>query len=491
MTTGSTLHRRLVAVAFAPVLLLVACTSEEAEPMTVKVTRTSVTSSVTATGKLQAITEQNLGFPEAGKLVELNVAVGQPVEPGQVLARLDDFDSRQELEAASAQLAQEQAVLARIRDDNEVNAAEDDVKRSRDVLDATEEQAEAVDHANASAVEEAERRLKLDEKILEDTKDRARDTCDGFALAGRSRNCDAAQARVEEARRQVRESKAELDQAEEKQRVEHAQQELAIENARRDLTAAKNEAEGARGERPHNIDEQAAIVSRLQVDVDTAVRHVENTVLRAPAAGKIASINGAVGEFLAGGSATTPLAPGGTVPLPDAGSSVSSGDDVGGDGDRPGNSAFIVLDDVNSFRIVAPFAETDAARVQLNQQVQVTFDALPDLARTGSVVGIAPTGTDIQGVTSYYVTIVLGELDPQLMDGQTAAVHVVVDKLDNTLVVPNAAVQQSGRTGIVTVQEADGTRRQVQVELGLSGDGLTQVVAGLHEGQQVVIDQAE
>jgi HlyD family secretion protein len=491
--------RRLGAAALAPMLLLVACTSEESEPVTVKVARASVTSTVTATGTLTAITEQKLGFPEGGKLVEVNVAVGQQVEQGQVLARIDDFPARKELEAARAQVAQESAALARIRDGNHVKAAEDDVERASEVLAATEEQAEAADDAYASAVEEAERDLDEDREALEDTgsREECEDSDSGDAreggedgdrralFSGRS-GC----AQIEAAEREVSDSEAALEQAEQKRRIEVAQYELAVENARRDLDAANNKAESARRDHPHNIDEQTAIVSQLQVGVDTALRSVENTVLRAPAAGRITSLNGVVGEFIGGGTGTTPLAPGGTSPLPDAASRVSSGDDVGSDGDGSG-SAFIVLDNVDTFQIVAPFAETDAARLQPNQQVEVTFDAVPDLTRTGNVVSVAPTGTDIQGVTSYYAVIVLSELDPRLMDGQTASAHVIVDQLDNTLVVPNAAIQRSGQTGLVMVREPDGSQRQVQVELGLAGDSVTQVVAGLREGQQVVVAEAE
>ena len=492
--------RRIGAAALAPMLLLVACTSEESEPVTVKVSRASVTSSVTATGTLKAVTEQKLGFPEGGKLVEVNVTVGQQVEPGQVLARIDDFPARKELEAAQAQVAQESAALARIRDGNHVKAAEDDVARASEVLAATEEQAEAADDAYASAVEEAERELAEDREALEDTESRgecedsdSRDAREGGEdgdrrelLSGRS-GC----AQIEAAEREVSDSEAALEQAEQKRRIEVAQYELAVENARRDLDAANNKAESARRDHPHNIDEQTAIVSQLQVGVDTALRSVENTVLRAPAAGRITSLNGVVGEFIGGGTGTTPLAPGGRSPLPDEASRVSSGDDVGSDGGGSGGSAFIVLDNVDTFQIVAPFAETDAARLQPNQQVEVTFDAVPDLTRTGNVVSIAPTGTDIQGVTSYYAVIVLNELDPRLMDGQTASAHVIVDQLDNTLVVPNAAIQRSGQTGLVTVREPDGSQRQVQVELGLAGDSVTQVVAGLREGQQVVVAEAE
>ena len=476
-----------------PLVLLVSCGSgDEPQPMTVKVSRATVTSSVTATGSLQAIKEQKLGFADAGKLVELNVAVGQQVEQGQILARIDDFSARKGLESANAQLSQERAVLARIQGGNQVAAAEDDVRQAEEVLAATRKQADAVDSANSAAIEQAERRLDLDREALDDAESdcgggRGDEGDDDFIARDGDSGCDD---EVRAAERQVRASEQDLDQAEQQKRVDQAQYDLAIENADRDLASRRNDAVAARTDRPHNINEQSAIVTRLQAEADTAQRGVENTVLRAPVTGRIASINGTVGEFLSAGSGTTPLAPDG-VPLPDSGAGVSSNNDLGGEGDQPGGSAFMVLSDVNTFRMVAPFAEADVARLQPNQAVKVTFDAVPDLTRNGSVIGISPTGTDIQGVTSYYVSIVLNELDPRLKDGLTASANVVVDKLDNVLVVPNAAVQRSGSTGVVTVMEPDGTQRQVQVELGLGGDSVTQVVSGLREGQQVVVAQSE
>jgi HlyD family secretion protein len=533
--TARTTVRHLGAASL--VLLLAGCTAgEPSAPQTVEVIRTSVTASVTATGSMQAITEQNLGFPDGGELVELNVTVGQQVRPGQVLARVDDFAARQDLGTAQAQLAKEQAALARIRGGNQVDAAEDDVERASEVLEATQEQAEAVEDAGSSAVEQAEKQLRLDEEVLDDTRDRTRadrrsctdadrraaeqaaedaaeDRAEGGAaggaaggqggllapLSGQSaQDAQAAQdsacaraaqaeAEVEAAQRQVRASKAALAQAEEQRRVENAQQDLAVENARRDLVAAENEAGGARGDRPHEIDEQAAVVAQMQVEVEKAQRSVDDTVLRAPVAGDVASINGVVGEFLGSGSGTTPLAPGGTVPLPSRSTGVSSSQGLAAGGEQTGGSAFIVLGNVRSFQIVVPFAESDAARVAPNQEVEVTFDAIPDLTRAGTVVSIAPTGTDLQGVISFYATVVLTELDPRLRDGQTVSTAVAVDRRDNALAVPNAALQQRGRTGTVVVQDPDGTQRQVQVELGLEGDSLTEVVAGLHEGQRVVV----
>jgi HlyD family secretion protein len=56
-------------------------------------------------------------------------------------------------------------------------------------------------------------------------------------------------------------------------------------------------------------------------------------------------------------------------------------------------------------------------------------------------------------------------------------------------VVPTAAVQRGGQSGVVQVMQPDGTQRQVQVLLGMIGDTNTEIVEGLNEGQQVVIAQ--
>ena len=162
-----------LALALTLMLPLAACGEDQEEPLAVPITRASVKSTATATGTLQAITEQNLGFASGGRLAELDVVVGQHVEPGQVLAKLDDFEVSEELQRAHGQLDQERAVLGRIRDGNQVAAAEADVARAQDVLEATEEQADAVNEANDSAVEEAERQHAFDQENLDEAEDQA------------------------------------------------------------------------------------------------------------------------------------------------------------------------------------------------------------------------------------------------------------------------------------------------------------------------------
>ena len=103
------------------------------------------------------------------------------------------------------------------------------------------------------------------------------------------------------------------------------------------------------------------------------------------------------------------------------------------------------------------------------------------------MLSVAPSGTAISGVISYYVTVVLNEADPRLRDGQTARATVVTQQLDNVLSVPNAAVRRQGGQSTVTVVGAGGDQRTVTFEPGVVGAERTQVLSGLFDGQEVVI----
>ena len=73
------------------VLLVASCTSEQPpKPNTATVQRAAVTSGVSATGSISAASQQNMGFPNGGQLTNVFVKVGDRVEPGQVLATIDD-----------------------------------------------------------------------------------------------------------------------------------------------------------------------------------------------------------------------------------------------------------------------------------------------------------------------------------------------------------------------------------------------------------------
>lgn len=518
---NNALSRLRIAVAVGAVLALAACSGDAAPPPVVRVDRGLVATSVTASGSLVAITEQNLGFAEGGQLAEVLVAVGDRVQAGDVLARLENFALEQALEQSRAQLDQARANLAKITGANSVEQAQASLDQANAILSATQEQVDATNSANDVATERARVQLDFDRGQLDRAQEQlARDRAgcsaspppttttkpaqsEGGLLAGSTTpsqattpvvtdpECEAIPAdetAVQQARGTVIASETALDTAEQRENVDEASGRLSIEQARNSVVTAQNTLDQAGSDRPADTGAQEAMVRDAEAGVALAQRDLDDTALRAPVAGVVSQINGAVGEFVGAASGTTSLAPGSSARLP--GVTDSSG--TGASSATAGGGAFLVLNDVDSFQLVVPFEESDAARVQPGQAVDVTVDAVPGLTVPASVLAVAPTGADVSGIVNYYATVVLNRGDPQLRDGQTADAAVRVESVENVLRVPSSTVRTEGGRRVVSVPGVDGGDPvTTPFTPGAVGDEYTEVRSGLREGQEVLLPQAQ
>jgi len=128
MRRPATLVTTLVAAASA----LVACSRPAPAPDPVRAVKTVVVEPASAggsfdyAGEIRARVESKLSFRVAGKVLERSVDPGAVVRPGQVLARLDARDLR---------LGQDAALAAVASADVNVQQAEADFKRYRDLRD--------------------------------------------------------------------------------------------------------------------------------------------------------------------------------------------------------------------------------------------------------------------------------------------------------------------------------------------------------------------
>jgi HlyD family secretion protein len=551
VTARTEMTRRILRIAVPTTLVaatLVACTTSSGPPPppTVRVERTSVTTAVSSSGSLTAVTSQNLGFLKGGQLKTVDVKVGQKVTAGQVLATVDDTQLRHVLEQQQGQLASQQAALNRIVNATTVTGAENTTNQAGEILDATQDQASATVDADDVAVERARKQLDFDEDAsddIDDQLDQAENACDASGgtpssssidtsglLSGilgqsdsdgdgdddsakeRKKRLEAAlkaagslagslvsssasssnpacmqvatlQSAQTQADRQVVASRTALEQAEARRDVDEASSRVQVENARQGVVTAQNNLESAQTDRPSLIAQQRGLVAVSQAAVASAQKDVDDTVLRATADGTIAALNGAVGEVLAPSAGTTPLAPGSTGAIPGADTPTSP---AAGTVSRPGGTQFLVLDNVDTFEVVVPFEESDAVRVSPNQRVDVRFDAVPDLTLPGNVVAVSPSASALSGVISYYVTVGLSQSDPRLRNGQTAQASVVTSELRDVLAVPNTAIRRQGGRTQVTVQRFDG-QQVVDITPGVVGDTYTQVLSGLSAGDEVVV----
>jgi RND family efflux transporter MFP subunit len=107
-----------ILLVIAVTLPLAACSKEQ--PKKVEIRPVRVTSvqhalsgdTISLTGQIQAKDQINLAFRIGGRLQERNVTVGDPVTPGQIVARIEPQDFQNALRSTEADLASAQAVLA-------------------------------------------------------------------------------------------------------------------------------------------------------------------------------------------------------------------------------------------------------------------------------------------------------------------------------------------------------------------------------------------
>ncbi|KKM11111.1 hypothetical protein SY88_10285 [Clostridiales bacterium PH28_bin88] len=182
------------------------------------------------------------------------------------------------------------------------------------------------------------------------------------------------------------------------------------------------------------------------------------------------------------------LAPiGGTLVLPAKPAGV--GDDV-----SQGTVLGTVVD-YSQMQVVIPVDELDVDKVKPGQEVRITADALTGKTITGQVVSVSSQGTSQSGVATFDVTVAIQPVEG-LKVGMTVNADIMVDYRQNTLLVPIEAVQQAGGRSFVLVAGAPGpdgqaaTSRRVQVKTGAYDTSRMEILEGLAEGQEVLVQGA-
>jgi len=143
-----------------------------------------------------------------------------------------------------------------------------------------------------------------------------------------------------------------------------------------------------------------------------------------------------------------------------------------------------------NLEIKVDIPESDIAKVQIGQEVEITLDAFgPDQIFKGQVVFVDPAETKIQDVVYYKVTVQFSEQTTEgIKPGMTANVTICTAKKDQVLVVPARAVKSQNGDKYVTVliDAKKNTTEDKTVTVGLKGNEGIEIVSGLETGEEVV-----
>lgn len=180
---------------------------------------------------------------------------------------------------------------------------------------------------------------------------------------------------------------------------------------------------------------------------------LNNSIIRSPISGIVASRNVNIGEF------------------------VST------------STAAMVVVDIDTVEVTGNLMEDEVNYVKPGQEVDVLVKAVSATPFKGRVTKISPSA-DPKDKT-YPIWVSIKNQDLSLKPGMFAEIVLETKKLTGVFAVPNEAItERNGGQKVVFVAEGDKAVER-KVKIGLSQDGKTVIVEGLNEGETVIITSVQ
>ena len=163
---------------------------------------------------------------------------------------------------------------------------------------------------------------------------------------------------------------------------------------------------------------------------------------------------------------------------------------------------FTIAKDLTDMRVIADIDEADIGGVMEGQRVSFTVDAFPDDRFEGSVTQVRQQATTESNVVTYEVVISAPNNDLKLKPGLTANVTIFTMEKNDVLAVPAKALRFTPNEALLTekqtVDDCEGdykvwtkdgeTFKAHKVEIGTTNGLLTEIVSGIGEGTDVLVD---
>ena len=486
--------------------------NEETSFVLVEVYRGTISQEVSETGQVKKGNKINLSFKSTGEIKSIYTEVGQEVNIGQVLAKLETSKLEIQLKEAKSALIIAQAELDKLltgSSDQEIKVAQTKVDNEeidleiaeqnlddayQDALNVLEDSFLKTYNAQNSVdtvqrnyftgnnqegivVREEEEKIRaavfqikssldttkesgLDEDIetaLSQVKDELADISDGLkvireiceTVAYRDLVSSVDKTSLNTERNNINDVLTDIVNA---QQTTIAKK-LAVITAQGELQEAKDDLSLLTAPaRQEDITLYEAQLDQAQAQVDILENQIEDANLRSPVRGQIAKIEKRVGE-------------------------IAQSQDI-----------IITLLPADPFEIEVDIYEEDIVQVKIDNPVNISLIAFPDDIFPGRVISIDPAEKLIEGVVYYKVVIVFEETPERVRSGMTADLIIKVNYRENVLLIPEDAIQKKNGQQIVKIFENEVVEEK-EIKTGLLGsDDMIEVISGLEEGEQVIVE---
>jgi HlyD family secretion protein len=155
-----------------------------------------------------------------------------------------------------------------------------------------------------------------------------------------------------------------------------------------------------------------------------------------------------------------------------------------------GATLIMTVGDLNEVYVKGKVDESDVGKVYLGQLARITVESFKDQKFDGRVTKISPMGSEKDNVTTFEVRVSISNERHILKAQMTANAEIIIEEHRGVLAVPEGAVIYN-KDKSTSVQIPDPTSekgvRRIPIVTGIGNGSKTEVVKGLGEGQQVVL----
>jgi len=142
------------------------------------------------------------------------------------------------------------------------------------------------------------------------------------------------------------------------------------------------------------------------------------------------------------------------------------------------------IENLSTVLVVANAPETEVARIRIGQRAEITVPAYPGRRFAGTVQSIA-SHLD-EKTRTLAVRCLVDNSERRLRPDMFAQVVLTTGDSRGIVSVPLTAIEEDGQDRFLYVEQSGGfVRRPIQV--GITSEGVVEVVSGLRQGERVVV----
>ena len=157
-----------------------------------------------------------------------------------------------------------------------------------------------------------------------------------------------------------------------------------------------------------------------------------------------------------------------------------------------GSSATLVMTvgDTAEVYVLGKVDESDIGKVYLGQPARIKVESFKDKTFTGKVTKISPMGVEKDNVTTFEVRVSINNPGGELKAAMTANAEIILEEHKAVLQVPESALiydkDKKASVEVPDPSQKEG-KKKVAVNVGISNGAKAEILAGLKEGDKVVL----